>query len=234
MADKRAGQEFDAYRASYSDAVDKAISVPGLDVDFFTRAKASRLLDWLSANVGPAEELSVLDVGCGVGNYHPLVSGRLAQLTGVDPSVECLDEAKARNSLVAYKASDGLTLPFEDNVFDAAFAICVMHHVPPEQWALFVAEMARVVRKGGAVLVFEHNPLNPLTQRIVSRCPFDEDATLLRKKRVTAYFDEAGLSDISGHYILTVPSVEGPLRWIDDRLSSLPTGAQYFVSGIKA
>ena len=43
-----------------------------------------------------------------------------------------------------------------------------------------IAEMARVTRPGGMVAIIEHNPLNPVTRHIVSRCPFDRDAVLLR------------------------------------------------------
>ena len=44
----------------------------------------------------------------------------------------------------------------------------------------FVAELARVVRPGGLVVVFEHNPLNPLTRLVVSRVTFDDGVRLLR------------------------------------------------------
>ena len=91
------GAEFDAYRSSYSDAVNRSISFSGLDVDFFTRAKAVRLLDILGDLIGPPEALSLLDVGCGVGNYHQLLRSQVGQLTGVDPSSECIEEAKSKN-----------------------------------------------------------------------------------------------------------------------------------------
>ncbi|TIP52114.1 MAG: methyltransferase domain-containing protein, partial [Mesorhizobium sp.] len=90
MSKRATGNEFDAYRHSYSEAVNEAISFSGLDVDFFTRAKAVRLLDLLKSTLGPANNLSILDVGCGVGNYHPILRGKVGKLTGVDPSPECI------------------------------------------------------------------------------------------------------------------------------------------------
>ncbi|UVK46800.1 class I SAM-dependent methyltransferase [Mesorhizobium sp. AR07] len=231
MGKNTTGNEFDAYRISYSEAVNKAISFSGLKVDFFTRAKAARLLDLLGGTLGPAENLSVLDVGCGIGNYHALLRGRIGRLTGVDPSSECIDEARLRNPDVSYQISDGATLPFEDGEFDAAYAICVMHHVPPANWLTFSSELARVTRPGGAVLIFEHNPYNLLTRRAVSTCPFDEDAVLLTKKQVAAYLEDAGLTDVAGRYILTVPAIDGALRRMDDAFGSIPLGAQYYVMG---
>jgi SAM-dependent methyltransferase len=222
--------EFDAYRASYSDVVNQSISFSGLDVDFFTRAKAARLLDALADMIGPTERLSLLDVGCGVGNFHPLLRGRVGELTGVDPSSECIEEAKSRNPGVTYQVN-GDVLPFPDARFDATCAICVMHHVPPTKWTSFASELARVTRPGGVVLVFEHNPYNPLTRRIVSSCPFDKDAVLLTRAQTVRYLKGAGLADVGGRYILAVPSVDGVARKIDDALGPLPLGAQYCAHG---
>ncbi len=226
-----ASSEFDSYRKTYTDAVNSSISFSGFDVDFFTRAKAVRLIDLLERDVGAADTLSVLDVGCGVGNYHGLLRRRIGQLTGVDPSSECIAEAEVKNPWVSYAVSDGSTLPFPDNDFDAVYAICVMHHVPPEKWKLFANELARVTRPGGLVLVFEHNPYNPLTRRAVSNCPFDEDAVLLSKRQVMTHLQDARLRDVAGQYILNLPSIDGPLRRIDDALGFVPLGAQYYVSG---
>ena len=234
MSERGPDNEFDAYRTSYSEAVNKSIAFSGLDVDFFTRAKAVRLVDWLAENVGMASGLSVLDVGCGIGNYHPLLVDKLGRLTGVDPSAECIAEARTRNAGVDYQASDGDTLPFADDTFDAAFAICVMHHVPPPQWARFASEMARVVRPGGAVLIYEHNPYNPLTQRVVSNCPFDANAVLLKKREVENYLRGAGLAEVGGRYILTVPSISGVMRAVDEAFGILPLGAQYYVAAKRA
>jgi ubiquinone/menaquinone biosynthesis C-methylase UbiE len=222
--------EFDAYRLSYGDAVNKSISFSGLDVDFFTRAKAVRLLDILTDLIGPPGALSLLDVGCGVGNYHGLLQGRVGRLTGVDPSSECIEEAKSKNPNVFYQVN-GDVLPFQDNCFDATYAICVMHHVPPANWNMFAAELARVTKPGGVVLIFEHNPYNPLTRRAVSDCPFDKDAVLLPKAKTIGYLKGAGLAGVEGRYILAIPSIDGLSRKMDDALGRIPLGAQYYAYG---
>jgi ubiquinone/menaquinone biosynthesis C-methylase UbiE len=223
--------EFDAYRESYSDEVTKAISYSGLDVDFFTRAKAERLVSLIDRHVGSPKEISALDVGCGVGNFHALLANRFGKISGVDPSSGCIAEAMKRNPDIPYVVSDGDVLPFRGGLFDVTFAICVMHHVPPEKWGLFLSEMARVTRPDGMVLIFEHNPLNPLVRKVVSNCPFDKNAVLLRKRTLTRYMNEAGLKKVFGRYILTVPSISGWFRTVDDSLGFLPSGAQYFVAG---
>jgi SAM-dependent methyltransferase len=225
------GNEFDAYRSTYKETVNDAISFSGFDVDFFTTAKAERLIRLLGEEIGDPQNLSILDVGCGVGTYHPLLRGRVGKISGVDTSSECLDEARLKNPDVSYAHYDGGALPFEQNHFDASFAICVMHHVPPAQWASFTSEMARVTKPGGIVVIFEHNPLNPLTRRAVNTCPFDADAVLLSKRQTLKYLRQAGLSAVRGRYILTIPAIKGPALVIDKLFGLLPFGAQYFAFG---
>lgn len=223
--------EFDAYRTSYSDAVNNSISFSGLDVNFFTRAKAVRLIELFEQMIGDPIDLSVLDVGCGVGTYHSLLRGKVGRISGVDPSSECIAEARKEHPDVEYNVYDGEKLPYGDGEFDASFAICVMHHVLQTRWTQFTSELVRVTRSGGLVVLFEHNPLNPLTQRAVSNCPFDAEATLLSKRQAMGFFERAGLKDVSGKHILTLPAISGWLRKVDDVLGVLPLGAQYYVVG---
>ncbi|EJL58071.1 methylase involved in ubiquinone/menaquinone biosynthesis [Rhizobium sp. CF122] len=223
--------EFDAYRTTYADTVNQAISFSGLKLDFFTKAKAVRLVSLLREKVGNPMSLSILDVGCGVGSYHPLLKDSVGKITGIDPSSECIEEGRKNNPNVDYVDYDGTAMPFGDGTFDASFAICVMHHVPPQQWNEFSREMVRVTRKGGLVVIFEHNPYNPLTKWIVSNCPFDENAVLLTKRQTASILGDAGLKNIEGRYILTVPAIDGVARVVDDMFGSLPFGAQYYVAG---
>lgn len=224
--------EFDAYRTTYADAVNGCISFSGLDLDFFARAKAARLLDLLTKHFGQISGLSGLDVGCGVGTYHGLLEGQVGRLIGVDTSLECLDQARSNHPDASYSHYDGGRLPFADGQFDFSYAICVMHHVPKSQWALFATEMVRVTRGGGLVMLFEHNPYNPLTQRAVSNCAFDANAVLLTKREAMRYFIGAGLRGVTGRYILTLPATSGILGFADDLLGAmLPIGAQYYVVG---
>lgn len=230
-AQKAVADEFDQYKESYSEAVDAAIGLPGVGVDFFTKVKAGYLVDTVRKILGEQTHLNALDIGCGIGNYHGLLRESFGTLSGVDVSAECLKTARAANPEVAYKVYDGGRLPYEDDSFDVAFSICVMHHVPVSNWPQFVAEMRRVLRPGGVAVIFEHNPANPMTMRLVNRCPFDRDATLLRAPETTALFKEAGLSAIKRKFILTIPPLGPTGRRLDGLFSPLGIGAQYYVTG---
>lgn len=80
------------------------------------------------------------------------------------------------------------------------------------------------------MLVFEHNPKNPLTMRAVNNCPFDEDAVLLKSETTVDLLKGAGFVDVAWRYILSVPAGNRALRKVDALFSRIPFGAQYYVS----
>lgn len=220
---------FDSYKDTYSDVVDAAASFTGLSTDFYTSVKVDYLLDVSCSHFGSTTGLSALDVGCGVGNYHARLSPQLKSLSGVDVSSGCVGTAQSRNAGVDYKVYDGDVLPYADASFDLAFAICVMHHVPPKRWSKFAQEMHRVLRPGGLVLIFEHNPRNRLTMRVVQSCPFDKDAVLMRSEVTEGLYRDVGFSQVYSRFILSIPPFNSFFRGIDKLLGGFPFGAQYYV-----
>ena len=144
-------------------------------------------------------------MGCGTGETDRFLASTFGDLHGVDMSERLIERARAAVPGVQYRSYDGERLPYEDSAFDLSFCINVMHHVPPPDWSAFVAEMERITRPGGVVAVFEHNPLNPLTRRVVSNCSFDADAVLLRRRVTERLLAGAGLTAIEGGYILFLP-----------------------------
>jgi SAM-dependent methyltransferase len=222
---------FDAYRASYSDVVQDSVAFSGLPYDFFLRSKAALLADLMAEQLPDRPAPVVLDVGCGVGALHPLLAPLCGALHGVDVSAECIERAARDNPGVAYQAYDGATLPYADGRFDMVIAICVVHHVPPADWPAFAAELRRVTRPGGLVCVIEHNPFNPVTRLSVMRCPFDEDAVLLRAGATRMLLAGAGLTQTQSRYFVFTPSTRPWARRLERRLAGLPLGAQYVAFG---
>ncbi len=195
---------FDSYRSNYRDVVQSSIDFSGLPHSFFMRAKADLLRELIARRLGP-EKPAMLDVGCGVGSFHPLLRGMVGRLSGIDVSSASIAQARADNRDVDYRAFDGRSFPFDDAGFDLVTAICVLHHVAPAEWAHFLNEMRRVVRPGGLICVIEHNPLNPLTRLAVSRCEFDRDAVLLGAGKTRKLMAAAGLREIGARYFLLLP-----------------------------
>jgi SAM-dependent methyltransferase len=139
-----------------------------------------------------------------------------------------VERARALNPWAEYRDySEGEPIPFADESFDVCFAVCVFHHVPRDQRVALAGEMRRVCRRGGLVVLFEHNPYNPLTRRAVNSCEFDRDAELLSRRRASQLLQAAGLPEPQGRYIIFFPRESGLLRSIEARLGWLPLGAQY-------
>ena len=223
--------EFDRYGPTYDKQISRAVGLSGQEHDFFLQVKAEVLAELLARRFGD-RDLRVLDIGCGNGGLHRflLSAAPAVRLTGIEVAAGFVETARTANPTVQYDLYDGQALPYRDAAFDAAFTVCVLHHVPPARWPAFVAELRRVVRPGGMVAVFEHNPLNPVTAHIVRTCPIDRDAVLLSAPRVDRLLRDAGLPDARHEFILFTPFKGPTLRRFDRLLSWLPLGAQYVSS----
>ena len=223
---------FDSYDNSYDAVVQSSIDFSGLSHDFFMAAKADILRDVMASRFGSGHTATALDVGCGVGTFHPFARGMFSRLCGTDISAASIAQARRNHPDVEYQAYDGNILPYGDGTFDIAVTICVLHHVQPERWLGFLREIRRVVRPGGLVCVFEHNPLNPLTRLAVMRCEFDRDAVLLRAGQTRALLKDAGLRHIDTRYFALLPWATPLMRRIEHGLRKLPLGAQYVACGV--
>jgi ubiquinone/menaquinone biosynthesis C-methylase UbiE len=224
-------EEFDQYRDSYDDAVNQAIAFSGQKVESFTRAKAHDLLRTIASHFDSSRRLSLLDVGCGIGNYHPFLTPVVDAVSGVDLSRACITKAQERNPAVSYSVYDGDRLPYPDGQFDVTFCICVLHHVPPDRWQQFVNEMRRVTRAGGLIVVYEHNPKNPLTRKVVRDCDFDRDAVLLTMAQTRGLLAGAGCAGVETSSILTLPPMAAFIEKLDTLFARLPFGSQYRAVG---
>ena len=225
-------QEFDSHASTYQAAIEKATGLFGQKHSFFVRDKLEKLINAFKQVDNPAN-MKVLDIGCGIGLGHDELASVVGELHGVDTSEQSLALANRDHPNVKYQSYDGHRLPYANGSFDCAYAICVLHHVPKLQWTAFVAEMFRVVRPGGLLIVIEHNPLNPATQWVVRTCDLDKNATLLFASRIRKMFNAVGIPAPRVGYTLFTPFASASFRALDRKLSRIPLGAQYFVTGRK-
>ena len=224
---------FDHYKDTYAQEVAHSIGFIHQHHDFFTRSKALHLLQLVRRHLGDPSEVSILDVGCGVGATDALIAPHFRAVRGVDVATGVIDRAKETNPGVDYLAYDGSTLPFDADSVDVSFAICVLHHVDPDARPRFVAEMERVTRPGGLIAIFEHNPFNPLTRLAVARCEFDEDVVLLKVRDVAGLVAAARVQVVERRFILFLPWLMSLSLSFDRVLGWVPLGAQHVVVGKK-
>lgn len=220
---------FDCYKESYRNEINQSIDFIGREVDFFAEMKANLILSFAHRRFGNLSGISILDAGCGIGLTDGYLASNVGRLCGVDVAPETVETAKKNNPSVHYQHFDGQRLPFADEEFHIVFAICVLHHVSPAAWEAFSRELARVTKKNGCVMIFEHNPFNFLTRIAVNRCAFDKDAVLLRRGQTGQLLESAGLTVIEKKFILFFPFQSRVFRRVEEALSWLPLGAQYYV-----
>jgi ubiquinone/menaquinone biosynthesis C-methylase UbiE len=225
-------KDFDNFASDYEEKINSVLAFAGREHKFYIDIKREHLLRLGREHFSDLGALDVLDLGCGLGAFHPGLEGKYRELHGVDVSEQSIQIAATRHPFVRYSAFDGERLPYRDGQFSIVFTVCVMHHVPPLQWKGFVAEMFRVTKSGGLALVFEHNPYNPATQYIVKSCEIDKDAVLLRPGKLRAMFAEAGFDKVHTKTIISVPPLGPFLTRLDSVLGYLPFGAQYYLSGV--
>ncbi|OWV77251.1 SAM-dependent methyltransferase [Rhizobium sp. R339] len=148
---------------------------------------SKRLAPMLIDFAGLAEGDRVLDVGCGTGSLTFKLAERpgLKEIAAIDYSPVFVEAAKRANTdpRIAIQRGDACALPFEDNRFDRAMSLLVLHFVP--EAAKAVAEMARVVRPGGVVAatVWDHyGGMSGMRMMWDTVVMLDENALPLRRK----------------------------------------------------
>ena len=116
----------------------------------------------------------LLDVGCGTGTLARRLSAAGYEVTGADPSEGMLALLRAEEPAIKAVHASGTNLPFQAESFDVALTVAVLHHVadPPAVRAV-LGEMVRVVRPGGRIVVWDHNPRNPYWRSLMARVPQD-------------------------------------------------------------
>jgi len=229
--------EFDAYARGYDAGMDDPLKrLLGTSADQYLAVKVRWLRDDLT-DFEPRPAL--LDFGCGEGAFlrQWAAASDSDRLHGCDVSRGMLEEARKRwRSPVALphlRPFDGARAPFDDASMDVSVACAVFHHIPPANRPAAYRELMRVLRPGGRVYVFEHNPLNPLTRYVVRRTPIDRNAVLLRAREVLAGLRQAGATELRVRYQHFTPPRLPFLRAADALLGWLPLGAGYVVRGEK-
>jgi SAM-dependent methyltransferase len=154
----------------------------------------------------------VLDVGCGTGALAGRLAGVGYQVTGLDPSQGMLGVMAESAPAVEGVRGDGGDLPFEDATFDLAITVAALHHVAePSAVRATLVEMARVVRPGGRIIVWDHNPRNPYWKNLMARVPQDDGSErLIPEEEIVTGLRAGGAEVIGSSQLGLVPDFVPP------------------------
>jgi ubiquinone/menaquinone biosynthesis C-methylase UbiE len=110
------------------------------------------------ARLQPGEQ--ALDVGCGTGTLALEVArrvGRTGRVAGIDPGAQQIARARVkaarRHAPIEFQIAVIEELPFPDQTFDVVFSTLMMHHLPAPLKRQGLAEIARVLKPGGRLVI---------------------------------------------------------------------------------
>lgn len=137
----------------------------------------------------------VLDVGAGTGAFAFAVAPRVREVVAVEVDEDLAARARAdAPANVEVVVADGERLPFEPFSFDLSATLRTLHHTHRPE--LLVAELVRVTRPGGTILVVDQlAPTDPLAGIELTRFEHARDPSTTR---VLADADLRGLFDSNG------------------------------------
>src|SRR4051794_11200239 len=133
-------------------------------------------------------------------------------MSGIDPSDGMLDVLRARTPGIEAVQASGTKLPFDDESFDLVLTVAVMHHIAdPGDVRRTLAEMVRVARPAGRILVWDHNPRNPYWGRLMAKVPQDTgEERLIPEEEVTGGLRAAGAEILLSEQLGMVPDFVPP------------------------
>jgi 2-polyprenyl-3-methyl-5-hydroxy-6-metoxy-1,4-benzoquinol methylase len=218
--------DFDVVASSYSGLLNASIRFSGEEDDYFDHYKLECLKRWLW-NLKPGAR--ILDFGCGIGKLAGLMAEEFSQchVHGYDVSTKSIALArenwKGIENLSFGDRTDG------EKLYDLVTAANVFHHIWPENRKRVLTWIFGQLGPGGVLVIFEHNPLNPLTRHVVKNCAFDADAELISlgsfiRLAVTCQFQVQ-----QKRYIVFFPKFLKFFRKAEHSLGFLPLGAQYML-----
>jgi ubiquinone/menaquinone biosynthesis C-methylase UbiE len=178
-------------RASYDAVAESYARMTEDHVDDAWDLPLFRLVAEFSTSAGGP----VVDLGCGPGRLTAHLDGLGVPALGVDLSPGMIDLARARHPGLSFDVGSMTDLALEDGIAGACLLWYSLIHVPDAEVPGVLAEVCRVLRPGGAVLVgFHVGDLDRLKTEGYGGHPMRVHVHLRPVERVAAWLRDAGFT----------------------------------------
>tara|TARA_B100000035_G_C21024662_1_gene565640 strand:- start:475 stop:1164 length:690 start_codon:yes stop_codon:yes gene_type:complete len=210
--------DFDYFAENYNNTIIKASKfISKSNFDYFAYYKIKRL-----KSVIDFKPLKILDYGCGIGNLIPEIKKNFphSEIYGYEVSKKSLEVALSRFSyLKTFNKNDK---------YDLIIFCGVFHHCSENEQEEIFNSLRNITNENSKLVVFEHNPKNYITRRIVKNCELDKDAVLIDLKSLVNKFENENYECEKYEFIFFVPPLLRIINFIEYFLKKIPFGCQYF------
>lgn len=161
----------------------------------------------------------VVEFGCATGYYAGLWHDQCASYLGVDIVQENVGFFNSKNlSNAKAQLGDATNCPeLADNSFDVVLCLGPMYHLPAEERALAMAEMARICKTGGIAAFAYINKVGVMISAMTNRV-MPRNVPWYKRRRQSFYPNRAGIdavfqgvNDFGGPFFFTMPEEVEPL-----------------------
>lgn len=220
MDNKNKTYNFDEFSSNYKDKLNKCIGNFDNNVSYYYSGKAK-----IAKRELGYDPSKILDFGCGVGSLLEFLKDNFkdSKLYAYDKSLKSLAYVKSR-----YPNVNCIENLENSEKFDLIILTNVVHHVKSAERDKLFKKIFKILSDNGKLLIFEHNPFNPITLKIVANCEFDIDAEIINKKNLIQICKKNNFILEKSGYIHFFPSKLKLFFNFEKYLKWLFLGAQYF------
>jgi len=176
------------------------------------RVSDSDVVEKLILKSGISSASNILEIGCGTGNYVAELQRRIGcSCWGVDPSPKMIRHAKAHDRKVIFSVGFADDLEFEDNFFDFAFSVDVIHHVVNRTG--YFREAYRILKPNGLLATVTDS--EDTIQRRMPLAFYFPDIIEHELKRYPTYTHFRGFAEEAGFKVIAEEIAETPFKLND-------------------
>jgi SAM-dependent methyltransferase len=134
----------------------------------------------------PSSCESVLEIGCGTGEFSRLLAERSGRVVAIDLSPKMIEISKVKSghlTNINFQVSDILKWEFPVEQFDAIASIATFHHLPLES---LLPSLKEALKPGGKLVVLdlvEHEPVQDILSDVIA-VPLHWIFNMLRNRRI--------------------------------------------------